>query len=250
MKHKIIVMLSFIFTFTIIYINSNQQFRHKFRCYVMNDYNDCLKATEIGENIKATDKLCTFGNEIACFNMGIYNQYKYNNLNKSIEYYKLSCDKNYNNACINLAKIYAENLDENKTAFDLLKKSCDNGSFLACENLGIYYITGVGTTKDINKSIRYFTFACENNMSISCIKLATLYSSNEFGMLDEKKAYSLYNKSCSLNNDNVLACSLKGFMLYRGLGVEENKELGLKILNSLCDKGIKESCQILEKIYK
>ncbi|WP_216832731.1 hypothetical protein [Campylobacter corcagiensis] len=35
----------------------------------MSDYSDCLKATEIGENIKATDKLCAFGNEIACFNM-------------------------------------------------------------------------------------------------------------------------------------------------------------------------------------
>ncbi len=248
MKRKIATIIALLFAITIISINSSDEFRYKFRCYVMSDYNSCLKNAKNGKNIKATQKLCDLGNEVACFNMGIYSQFEIKDLNKSIMYYKLACDKNYSDACVNLAEIYATSFNNTARAFKLFKKGCDNGNSLSCQNLAICYLTGTGTARDINKSIKYFNISCKNNMSVSCSKLANIYFSDELGLLDYKKAYNLYDKSCSLDNQNFLACVLKGFMLYEGLGTDENKKLGLEILNDLCDKGAKDSCLMLKNI--
>ncbi|KAK8837057.1 hypothetical protein M9Y10_037106 [Tritrichomonas musculus] len=113
----------------------------------------------------------------AQYNLGlIYSEGKYvaRDINKAIHYYGLAAHQNHSRAQFNLGIIYYEN--KNPLAIKYLNSAADQNDLKAQFVLGYIYYKGTFVERDINKSIRYFSLADDQNCEEASNMLKLIHS--------------------------------------------------------------------------
>lgn len=87
---------------------------------------------------------------------------------------------------------------------------------------------------------------CNNGKASSCALLAIRYRHGRGLQHDPAKAYLYAKKACEAGSQ--FACGYAGDMLYRGLGTDENRTEGERMMRSACAAGDRWSCDALRSL--
>ncbi len=118
----------------------------------------------------------------------------------SMKYLTLACQKDYGDACSNLASVFisGEGMTQNyRKAINYAKKACDLKSAQGCSIAASMSDDGQGVTADPVESVRFWEKACDLGDALGCLYTGFSYNEGKFGnKKDEKKAQELFDKSC------------------------------------------------------
>lgn len=128
--------------------------------------------------------------------------------------------------------------DMEKT-FRLLLDSYESGGYKAAYALGTWYLHGRHVEKDLSRSIDFFNFAVEGNVSEACYDLAICYEKGNGVKKNLETAFELYVKA-ALFGDSQSYYEV-GRCYYYGIGVRKNERLSNIWLDKAETIGIKET---------
>jgi len=131
---------------------------------------------------------------------------------------------------------------------ELLEKGCNLNDGISCYNLGIMYEKAQGVTKDLPKSIKYYTKSCDNNFMKGCYNLGVSYYKGIGVTTNKEKAFELYTKACN-NGEEKSGCYNLGFMYHQSESVQQNKQKAIKFYNKSCNAKNEKACYNLALLY-
>ncbi|NCU23651.1 tetratricopeptide repeat protein [Acinetobacter haemolyticus] len=123
---------------------------------------------------------------------------------KYISELKHLSDQGNSEASFSLSKIYAEEKD-NQLMLSYLQKAANQGNSQAQVILAINYIEGKIVPKDVNKSVELLKQSCQQNNTMGCVGIGTLFYTGQGVKQNFSIAYILFNKAYNLGNLEALA---------------------------------------------
>jgi len=146
--------------------------------------------------------------------------------------------------CANVQACNAEaddalNTNDIRRALDALNRACVFGDAHSCAREGMYLATNPQQTGDVQRANVLFAQACDNNDGLGCEELAMT--------ADDAKAAQLYDKACSLGNNN--ACGKLAFRLHSGRGTSVDNVRAVQLAQQSCDSGAGIGCAALGRAY-
>lgn len=135
-----------------------------------------------------------------------------------------------------------------KKAASIYMKLAKYGNVEAMTELGSMYLNGDGVEKNGRYAMNLFKKAAENgNVRAKC-KLALVYLKGLSGVMTHyKRAYELYKEAAEQGSPNGMYGV--GYMLYRGIGVDQNYDEALKYLKCGAEKKHAGCCFLLATHY-
>ena len=146
-------------------------------------------------------------------------------LSNMLIYAQKSCDLDSIDSCIFLGEVFTHKyLDETSSipkdekkgkeyyqkAFSLALQECSQKEYTSCALVGRMYDNYEGISPDAEKVKQYYKTAyegyqqrCDNAHTKDCFFLGQLYMSGKGVSKDPKKAIALWDKACSLGDDEV-----------------------------------------------
>ncbi|MGP1485521.1 MAG: tetratricopeptide repeat protein [Campylobacter sp.] len=152
--------------------------------------------------IKILQPKCQDGFLPACNDLGISYQSIQDHEN-AMKIYKNACDLGYQNACTNLANMYAKgqavSKDEEK-AKQIYSKSCLSGGAYSCYFLGEFF----RKNQNFSSAAKAYANGCDLGDVPSCVNLGGLYELGLGVSKDIKKAFNIYKNTCA--KSDMAAC--------------------------------------------
>lgn len=146
--------------------------------------------------------------------------------------------RNYAPAMFVLGKHYVENGEnelEVSLGVELLKRAIAGGNSEALHYMGVCYLNGKGVSKNIDKALKHLYEAIAAGNYYAKTNLALCYID---GLaypslpIDEAKGYNILLEA---PKDDIAARFRIGVCLYKGIGVQENKEEGLELIKETAE---------------
>ncbi len=141
-----------------------------------------------------------------------------------------------------IGKKYQNKKDYKKANIHFLK-ACKNNNIKSCEFIAWNYENGLGIKTDIEKSMKYYKIACDNNSGYSCNKrgyiIDTKLGNNYINKL--YTARSFFKKSCDLKFG--LGCKNLGDFYLKGRGVTKSRKIAKRYFRKACKYGYKKACK-------
>jgi hypothetical protein len=135
-------------------------------------------------------------------------------------------------------------------AIDLYTKAANRGFANAQHNLALLYVHGKGVPRDTHKAISWYTKAAEQGLSLSQFNLAQIYSEKAFDRdfdkntdRDLKEAIKWYEKC---KDSDFMGKFQLGLLVHMGMGTDQDKTRGLRLLQEAADEGGHETKLKLE----
>jgi len=129
---------------------------------------------------------------------------------------------------------------------ELSKRACDGGVLTACRNLGVWSAKGLyGQKMDYRAARLQFEKACNDETSVGCGPLASLYDDARGVPRDYPKALSLAGRGCSAG-DAESCLALSRFHRW-GHGTPASPTEEAAWLKKACDLGSARACADLKK---
>ncbi len=126
---------------------------------------------------------------------------------------------------------------------DALQTQCDAGQATACAELADLYYNATGVPQDFDRSATLLLKACDLDNFEACYEAGRRYSSHEeVTNPDSKLAVKLFQKACTA--EVLHSCQLLGLQYFHGNGVAQDETRGLQLIQSACDNGDQEACEI------
>jgi TPR repeat protein len=226
----------------------------------------------LAADIKAYKNNCIKGDMASCYQVGTTydgtNGVKYN-LNLAKQFFDLSCEGGYYRACGDLAAVYMTKKfrDCKKTQY-FAKIACDKEKENGCLILGKMYNNDDYFTKNkvlskqyFSKALKYSLKNCSQSISFACYNAAWLYDTDVLGIKDEEKAKQFYAKACRLDSlDGCLAMAAiyelsrdmkKAVELYRKVCERYGGMCGyLAVLYRYGDSNLEKDPVLAKKYYR
>ncbi len=168
-------------------------------------------ADVLAADIRAYKNNCIKGDMASCYQVGTTydgtNGVKYN-LNLAKQFFDLSCEGGYHRACGDLAAVYMkEKFRDYKKAQYFAKIACDKEKENGCLVLGRMYNNNDYLTKNqvlakqyFSKALKYSLKNCSQSIGSACDDAAWLYDTDVLGVKDKEKAKQFYAKACRLDS--------------------------------------------------
>ncbi|EAK6248374.1 sel1 repeat family protein [Campylobacter jejuni] len=166
---------------------------------------------------------------------------KFNNTNKALYFYRISCDQNNAKACYRFYNISKKNSDFEAISEKYLTKSCDLDFAQACFEFGKRIIIKYGSLSD---SFYKFDKSCQLGNNEGCAMLGVYYEKNK----NYQKAFKLYQQSC--NKQSALACNGLGDIYDQGLGILRNHQKAKDAYSKACNLGYQIGCDNYSRLDK
>jgi TPR repeat protein len=135
-------------------------------------------------------------------------------------------------------------------AISLYTKAANRGLANAQHNLALLYVHGKGVPRDTHKAISWYTKAAEQGLSLSQFNLAQIYSEKAFDRdfdkntdRDLKEAIKWYEKC---KDSDFMGKFQLGLLVHMGMGTDQDKTRGLRLLQEAADEGGHETKLKLE----
>jgi TPR repeat protein len=146
--------------------------------------------------------------------------------------------------CASVAACTAEadaalNVNDMPKALNALNRACVFGDAHSCAREGVYLQTNPQQDGDTQRAGVLFSQACDNNDALGCENLAMA--------ADDAKAAQLYDKSCSLGDNN--ACGKLAFRLHAGRGTSVDNARAFQLAQQSCQAGTGIGCAALGRAY-
>lgn len=125
-------------------------------------------------------------------------------------------------------------------ALNALNRACVFGDAHSCARQGVYLATNPQQTGDVQRANVLFAQACDNNDALGCERLA-------MGSADDAKAAQLYDKSCSLGDND--ACGKLAFRLHAGRGTSVDNPRAVQLAQQSCQAGAGIGCAALGRAF-
>ena len=122
-----------------------------------------------------------------------------------------------------------------KNEFKLIKKDADAGNVPALCILGMFYQSGVGTSKNEEKAFKCYEKAADKGYMPALNMLGTCYQNGTGTSKNEEKAFQCYEKAADEGNEPAL-CNL-GLCYENGIGTSKNEEKAFQCYEKAADKG-------------
>jgi uncharacterized protein len=129
-----------------------------------------------------------------------------------------------------LADLYKIGLcvpQNDQEAFEWVKKAADEGYIDAMRDVATFFMTGVGTTINIDQAKSYYLKAVEKNDGESAKLLGSIYENGDSTAQDFNQAIKFYKLSCDLGNGD--GCAQGGVLLLKNI-VDDNDIAAERIL--------------------
>ena len=152
-----------------------------------------------------------------------------------------SCNEGNITQCHVLGLKYTLKKHKNYTkATEYLAIACHAGKIVACQQLGDTWAAGGhGIAQDYGAAAKYYTQACDHNMSYSCLALAGMHDTGKGFKQSYTDALPYYETACHLKNYN--GCNALAMMYMRGdMGVKQDYAKAVSLLTIACDAKPKE----------
>ena len=197
------------------------------------------------------DLSCEGGYYRACGALSaIYRTKKFRDYKKAQHFAKIACDKEKENGCMVLGRIYNDDdyPKRNKAlskqyfskALKYSLKNCTRNIGSACYNAAWLYDTDALGIKDKGKAKQFYVKACRLDSLDGCLAMATIYESSK----DMKKAAELYRKICERDGG---MCGYLAMLYQYGNGtLEKDLVLAEKYYRKACELGDDDSCKEIE----
>jgi TPR repeat protein len=183
------------------------------------------------------------------------------NIRKQWQYAQKSCNANVAKGCAYLSTIYrgvsarfAGVEKDTEKAFALAEKACQHGDGFACDRLGDMHASEEGAGSDPDRAQQFFAKAakyhqtgCDKDYAIDCFRLGGLH---EYGLgvgQDTQKAILLLEKSCDA--ELAAACKELSYIYKNSNHVTNDGEKAAKYDEKACDFGDAYNCYSLGKSY-
>ena len=124
-------------------------------------------------------------------------------------------------------------------ALNALNRACVFGDAHSCARQGVYLATNPQRTGDVQRANVLFAQACDNNDALGCERLAMAS--------DDAKAAQLFDKSCTLGNQN--ACGKLAFRMHSGKGTSVDNARAVQLAQKACDAGAGIGCAALGRAF-
>lgn len=130
-----------------------------------------------------------------------------------------------------------------KEAFKWDSKAAELSDPLGLALLGHLYLKGRGVEKDEEKALKYITAGADRKNPLAQAMLGILYE-HGIGMEDEdeKKAFELYKESA--RQGNTLGMMRYARSYWEGIGVEEDRVQGKKLVLEVVKKGMPRALKV------
>lgn len=164
-----------------------------------------------------------------------------------------------------LAALYMDGLGVSKDPFmgvRLALASAEHGNPTAQSLLGRAYLIGEGTKRDYSKAAYWLAKAVENGRPEALANLAALYDAGQGVTQSREYAISLFERLLHLDpangieqvkffaaGGNLSAKCVLGALLAGGIGVKQDREEGIKLLNEASSAGIESAKKLLGITY-
>ena len=133
----------------------------------------------------------------------------------------------------------ALNVNDIPKALNALNRACVFGDAHSCAREGVYLATNPQQTGDVQRANVLLSQACDNNDGLGCEQLAM--------SADDAKAAQLYDKACSLGDNN--ACGKLAFRLHSGRGTSVDNARAFQLAQQSCQAGAGIGCAALGRAY-
>jgi TPR repeat protein len=124
-------------------------------------------------------------------------------------------------------------------ALNALNRACVFGDAHSCAREGVYLTTNPQQDGDAQRAQVLFSQACDNNDGLGCEQLAM--------KADDAKAAQLYDKSCSLGDQN--SCGKLAFRLHAGKGTSVDNARAVQLAQQSCQAGAGIGCAALGRAF-
>ena len=146
--------------------------------------------------------------------------------------------------CANIQACTAEaddalNANDIPRTLNALNRACVFGDAHSCARQGVYLATNPQQTGDVQRANVLFAAACDNNDSLGCERLAMAS--------DDAKAAQLYDKACTLGNQN--ACGKLAFRMHSGKGTSVDNARAVQLAQQSCQSGAGIGCAALGRAF-
>lgn len=107
-------------------------------------------------------------------------------------------------------------------SLDFYTKACEQGSARACNEIGSIYENGDGTEKNIDKANTAYEKACMLGSGYGCANLGSSYFEGKGFSVNQTKAATIFQKGCELNSP--YSCFKLGYIYDEGTGNKKSVE--------------------------
>lgn len=164
------------------------------------------------------------------------------NFRKARELYSKSCDLGLASGCTHLGYMYENGHAgyQPLKAAELYTKACNMGDMIACASVAKLYENGTGVAEDMQKAVDNYDKACDGGDGKSCAHLGLLYEQDG----NDVYAAIYYQKACDANEADV--CSDLGIMYLNGKGVNVDEKKAYQLFQKACSLGDESGCKNYE----
>lgn len=178
MKKIIIILVSLILTFSLVYAE------HHYQSETINtNYKECF-FNQLPKAKAGDPQAENYIGNLYLHGLGVKQDYK-----KAFDFFQKAAEKNDPEALNNLGIIYQNSLgvkQDYKRAFDFFQKAADLKCTTAVYNLAGMYVNDLGVKRDYKKAFDLFQKAAEKNYPEAEVNLGLIYY---FGLLGVEKNY-------------------------------------------------------------
>ena len=163
-------------------------------------------------------------------------------INKALEHYVFAAKAGDINAEANLGAIYLAKKNTLEQGIEWSKKAAAQNSVQAQVNLALTYQKGLLGEVNVEQAIYWFKAAAENNNAFSQYQLGLYYFSSK----DYKEAFYWFDLASELKNEPAML--YLSMMFDKGLGVEQNREKSIALLQAAAEQGSEKAKAVLKQL--
>jgi len=192
---------------------------------------------------------CKYKNKNGCIELGkayFYMGDNEENITKIKSFFELASIYNNTLAYTGLGDIYFKEKNYNKS-LEYYTKACNANNAKGCVAVGAIYLNGIGVEIDETKATKFYNQACQLGDNMGCTALANRYYNGDGVRIDYNKSSKLFTKAC--DNNNIVACEKLGNMYNQGEGVKQDIFEAIRLYKIACNNNFYSSCTTLGAIY-
>ena len=165
---------------------------------------------------------------------------------RAVSLYRRGCELGAGAACAQAAVAYRDGAAVPRNielAATSAKKGCDRGDKASCELFKQLSTVADSGGAGMTAEVRQLQEQCDAGTTNSCFELGLRHDEGKGVAVDKIKAAAIYKTLCE--KGDLRACHNYGIMLVDGEGIPRNVNLGIRLLDLGCGKGLTKSCEVL-----